>query len=45
MMRSKIHPATVTDANLDYEGSITLDANLMQAADLLPYEQLHVLDV
>ena len=45
MMKSKIHRATVTDANLNYVGSITIDAELMQAADLLPYEQVHVVDV
>ncbi len=45
MLKSKIHRATVTDANVDYEGSITLDPVLMEAADILPYEQVHVLDV
>jgi aspartate 1-decarboxylase len=45
MMKSKIHRATVTDANLNYVGSITIDAELMEAADLLPYEQVHVVDV
>jgi aspartate 1-decarboxylase len=45
MLKSKIHRATVTDANIDYEGSITIDRKLMQAADILPYEQVHVLDV
>ncbi len=45
MMRSKIHRATVTDVRIDYEGSITLDAQLMEAAGILPYEQVHVLDV
>ena len=45
LCKSKIHRATVTDANLAYEGSITLDPLLMEAADLLPYEQVHVLDV
>lgn len=45
MMKSKIHRATVTDANLDYQGSITIDALLMKAADLLPHEQVHVVDV
>lgn len=45
MMKSKIHRATVTDANLNYVGSITIDADLMEAADLLPYEQVHVVDV
>jgi aspartate 1-decarboxylase len=39
MMKSKIHRATVTDANLSYVGSITLDSDLMDAADLLPYEK------
>lgn len=45
MMSGKIHRATVTEANLDYEGSITLDPVLMEAAGILPYEQVHVLDV
>jgi len=45
MLKSKIHRATVTGANVDYEGSITLDPLLMEAADILPYEQVHVLDV
>lgn len=45
MFKSKIHRATVTDANLNYEGSITLDRELMQAADILPYEQVHVVNV
>ena len=45
MLKSKIHRATVTDANLNYEGSITIDRKLMQAADILPYEQVHVVDV
>lgn len=45
VLKSKIHRATVTDANLHYEGSITIDAALMEAADLLPFEQVHVLDV
>jgi aspartate 1-decarboxylase len=45
MMKSKIHRATVTDANLDYEGSLTIDADLMDAADILPNEQIHVWDV
>ncbi|MFA7352497.1 MAG: aspartate 1-decarboxylase [Dehalococcoidales bacterium] len=45
MMKSKIHRARVTDLNIDYEGSITIDENLMQAADILPYEQVHVLNV
>ena len=45
MLKSKIHRARVTDANLHYEGSVTLDPVLMEAADLLPYEQVHLLDV
>lgn len=45
MCKSKIHRATVTDANLAYEGSITLDPVLMEAADLLPYEHVHVVDI
>jgi len=45
MLKSKIHRATVTRANLHYEGSITIDRELMEAADLLPYEQVHVLDI
>jgi aspartate 1-decarboxylase len=45
MFKSKIHRATVTDANLDYEGSITIDRELMRAADILPYEQVHVVNV
>lgn len=45
MLKSKIHRATVTGANVDYEGSLTLDPALMSAADILPFEQVHVLDV
>jgi len=45
MLKSKIHGARVTDANVDYEGSIMIDKELMQMADILPYEQVHVLDV
>lgn len=45
MCKSKIHRATVIDANLDYEGSITLDPVLMEAADLLPFEQVQVVDI
>ncbi len=45
MMKSKIHRATVTDANIDYEGSITIDRKLMEAADIIPYEQVHVLNI
>src|SRR5437868_15337604 len=45
MMKSKIHRATVTGGNLDYEGSLTIDVNLLDAADILPHEQIHVWDV
>ena len=45
MLKSKVHRARVTGANLDYEGSITLDPVLMEAADILPYEQVHILDI
>ncbi len=45
MLKSKIHRATVTDANLHYEGSVTVDPVLMEAADLLPFEQVHLLDI
>lgn len=44
MLKSKIHRATVTEANLEYEGSITIDETLMEAADLLPYERVDVWD-
>lgn len=45
MLKSKIHRATVTHADLHYEGSLTLDADLLEAADILPHEQIHVWDV
>jgi aspartate 1-decarboxylase len=45
MLKSKIHRATITGADLAYEGSITLDPHLMKAADILPHEKVHVLDV
>ncbi len=45
MVRAKIHRARVTDTRLDYEGSLTLDADLMRAADLRPFEQVHVLNI
>ena len=45
MLKSKIHRARVTDGNVGYEGSITLDKKLMEAADILPYEQVHILNV
>ena len=45
IMKSKIHRATVTSTDLHYEGSITIDRDLLDAADILPYEQVHVWDV
>jgi aspartate 1-decarboxylase len=45
MMKSKIHRATVTDANLHYIGSITLDTELMALADIREHEQVHILDI
>ncbi|MGH9139351.1 MAG: aspartate 1-decarboxylase [Acidimicrobiales bacterium] len=45
MMKSKIHRATVTDADLDYVGSVSVDRELMDAADLLEYEQVAVVDI
>jgi aspartate 1-decarboxylase len=45
MFKSKIHRATVTSTNKDYEGSLSVDADLLNAADILPYEQIHVWDV
>ena len=43
--KSKLHRAVVTEANVNYTGSVTLDAHLMNAANLRPYEQVHVVDV
>ena len=45
MLKSKIHRARLTGARLDYEGSITIDRTLLDAADLLPGEQVHVLNL
>ncbi len=45
MLKSKIHRARVTGVHLDYEGSITVDRGLLREADILPYEQVHVLNV
>jgi len=44
MLKSKIHRVTVTEAELYYEGSITVDKNLLEAADILPYEKVQVLN-
>jgi aspartate 1-decarboxylase len=45
MLKSKIHRATVTDCDLHYVGSITIDPDLLEAADILEYEQVAVVDV
>jgi aspartate 1-decarboxylase len=45
MLKSKIHRATVTDCDLHYVGSITVDPDLLEAADIRPHEQVHVVDV
>jgi aspartate 1-decarboxylase len=45
MLKSKIHRATVTDCDLHYVGSITIDPDLLEAADILDHEQVHVVDV
>lgn len=45
MLKSKIHRATVTGSDLHYVGSITIDPILLEAADILPHEQVHVVDV
>jgi aspartate 1-decarboxylase len=45
MLKSKIHRATITDSDLHYVGSITVDPELLEAADILEHEQVHVVDV
>ena len=45
MFKAKIHRATVTNADLHYEGSITIDPDLLEASGILPYEQVDVLDI
>jgi aspartate 1-decarboxylase len=45
MLRCKIHRATVTEANVDYEGSVTIDRELMDTAGIAEFEQVHVLDI
>jgi aspartate 1-decarboxylase len=45
MLKSKIHRATVTGSDLNYVGSITVDADLLEAADILEHELVHVLDI
>lgn len=45
MMRGKIHRATITEANLDYVGSLTVDEDLLERSGILPYEQVHVVNI
>ena len=45
VLKAKIHKAKVTETNLNYEGSLTLDEALMHAADMFPYEQVHVYNI
>lgn len=45
MLKAKVHRAVVTDTNLEYEGSLTLDKALMNEAELLPFEQIHVYNI
>ena len=45
MLKSKLHRARVTHAEVDYEGSLTLDRHFLEVADILPYEQVHVWNV
>ena len=45
MLKSKIHRARITQCNVDYEGSITIDQKLMEEADIIPFEQVQVLNV
>jgi len=45
MLKSKLHRATVTHAELDYEGSCAIDQDLLDAANILPFEQLHIYNV
>jgi len=45
MLKSKIHRATITEANLQYEGSLTIDATLMQMANILPYEMVYIYNI
>ncbi len=45
ILKSKVHQAVVTETNLEYEGSLTLDVTLMKAADLVPFEKVHVYNI
>ena len=44
LLKGKLHRALVTDANVEYEGSVTIDRNLLEAADIVPYEQVDIYD-
>ena len=44
-MKAKIHRATVTDSNLDYQGSVTVDEGLLEKAGIIPYEQVDIYDI
>ena len=45
MLKSKIHGAIVTDVNINYEGSLTLDEKIMEIANLMPFEQVHIYNI
>ncbi len=45
LLKSKIHRATVTEANLEYNGSVTIDQELMEAADIVEYEQVQIYNI
>jgi aspartate 1-decarboxylase len=45
LLKSKIHRVRITDANLNYEGSLTIDSDLMEAADIVPYEQIKIYNI
>ena len=45
LLKSKIHRATITRADLDYEGSLTIDPDFMEAADILPYERIYIYNI
>ena len=45
IMKSKIHRAIITQTDIDYEGSLTIDESLLKAADIVPYEMVHVYNI
>lgn len=45
MLRAKVHGAVVTQSDLEYEGSLTMDGSLMEAGEMFPYEQIHVYNI